>query len=369
VVADPSTPTNTNHWPTLSNEMVLFILRHLSLKDLAKVSLINKEFRDFSRDDSLWTELTLDYEDIKQNAESCRKLVERCKKLANLKISNDSRNWLPLNIMTVVIRAKESLRSLEVHLSMTTWSPAAMAKLGQMKNLTSLTLEVNTDAKQVYSYEGAKILEEIAKLDKLEVLNLGISHSELDRMDHWIQSRINSLPIMKSVFQSLKKLKILKMYVPASDFDETLVTTLATNNPDLTGLRFMNYPSLSEESVDLLASSCPGLQELNICFRDGASEINKLSSSFPNLKHLFVMCFGSDDEQLIKFGEKFRRLERLEFIDNVASAITDSGVERIVGTAKNLKYLRLDWAPKVTKDIVERLRMEYPDLDLRIGLY
>ena len=68
VAADPSTPTNTNHWPTLSNEMVLFILRHLPLKDLAKVSLINKEFRDFSRDDSLWTELTLDYSDIKHNA-------------------------------------------------------------------------------------------------------------------------------------------------------------------------------------------------------------------------------------------------------------------------------------------------------------
>ena len=185
VAADPSTPTNINHWPILSNEMVLMILRHLPLKELAKMSLINKKFRDFSRDDSLWTELTLDYEDIKQNAESCRKLVERCKKLANLKISNESHNWLTLNIMTVVTRAKESLKSLEVHPSMTTWSPAAMAKLGQMKNLTSLTLKVNTDAKQVYSYEGAKILEELAKLDKLEVLNLRISHNFLGHLEDW----------------------------------------------------------------------------------------------------------------------------------------------------------------------------------------
>ena len=111
VAADPSTPTYINHWPTLSDEIVLMILRHLPLKELVKVSLINKKFRDFSRDDSLWTELTLDYEDIKQNAESCRKLVERCKKLASLKISNESKNWKPLNIMTVVIRAKETLKS------------------------------------------------------------------------------------------------------------------------------------------------------------------------------------------------------------------------------------------------------------------
>ena len=84
--------SNINHWPRLSDEMVLMILSHLPLKDLVMVSLINKKFRDLSRDDSLWTELTLDYEDIKNKTESCRKLVERCKKLASLKISNQSYN-------------------------------------------------------------------------------------------------------------------------------------------------------------------------------------------------------------------------------------------------------------------------------------
>ena len=52
--------TNINHWPRLSNELVLIIFSHLPLKDLVSVSLINKKFRDLSRDDSLWTELTLD---------------------------------------------------------------------------------------------------------------------------------------------------------------------------------------------------------------------------------------------------------------------------------------------------------------------
>ena len=35
-------------------------------KDLVKVSEVNKMFRDLSRDYSLWTRLTLDYEDINQ---------------------------------------------------------------------------------------------------------------------------------------------------------------------------------------------------------------------------------------------------------------------------------------------------------------
>ena len=186
VAADPSTPTNINLWPTLSNEIILMILRHLPLKELVKVSLINKKFRDFSRDDSLWTELTLDYEDIKQNAESCRKLVERCKKLASLKISNQSYNEKTLNIMTVVIRAKESLKSLEVHPFMKTWTPTAMTKLGQLKNLTSLSMYFSSDASAVNRFSGAQMLEELAKLDKLEVLNLRISHN------YWIIWRIGS---------------------------------------------------------------------------------------------------------------------------------------------------------------------------------
>ena len=115
---DPSIPTtDINHWPCLSPEIALFILSHLPLEDLVKVSEVSKTFRDLSRDGSLWTELNLDYGDIKLKAESCRKLVERCKKLAILKISNKIAFHDPqINIMamTVVIRAKDTLKRLEI---------------------------------------------------------------------------------------------------------------------------------------------------------------------------------------------------------------------------------------------------------------
>ena len=124
---DHNVATAVNHWPRLSDEMFLFILSHLPRKDLVKVSRVSKKFRDLSRDDSLWTDLTLDCEDIKRKADSCRKLVERCKKLAILKISNRFVNST-VNIMTVVIRAMESLKSLEVNRLLETWTPAAMAK-------------------------------------------------------------------------------------------------------------------------------------------------------------------------------------------------------------------------------------------------
>ena len=144
------------------------------------------------------------------------------------------------------------------------------------------------------------------------------------------------------------------------------MVTLAENNPELTGLRFWNYPTLSDKSIDVLANSCPGLQELNFSFRDVEHEVNKLSSSFPDLKHLFARgCDESDDETMVKFVKKFRSLEKLK-LDFYNKVITDSGIERMVDAAKNLKYLDVGWAPKVTKDLIVRLRMKYPDLVLEI---
>ena len=54
-------------------------------------------------------------------------LVDRCKKLASLNITNNSRNPGKLNIMTVVNRAIESLKRLEVDHSMAERTPTAMA--------------------------------------------------------------------------------------------------------------------------------------------------------------------------------------------------------------------------------------------------
>ena len=80
-----------------------------------------------------------------------------------------------------------------------------------------------------------------------------------------------------------------------------------------------------------------------------------------------------DNEQLIEFAKKFRMLEKIELLLDTYStnkSITDIGMERMVNEAKNLKYLRVGgWVPNVTKDIVERMRMENPDLVLRINNY
>ena len=93
--------------------------------------------------------------------------MDGCKKLASLKITNNSDYWNRLNIMTMVIRVKESLKILKVDHSMADWTPAAMSKLGTLRNLTRLSLSFNSDSKSANSYTGAEMLEELNNLDKL----------------------------------------------------------------------------------------------------------------------------------------------------------------------------------------------------------
>ena len=65
----------------------------------------------------MWTQLTLDYRAIMQKEKSCIELVQRCKSLSRLKITNKSGIEIRQQknpIMSVVIYAKKILKCLDV---------------------------------------------------------------------------------------------------------------------------------------------------------------------------------------------------------------------------------------------------------------
>ena len=69
---------------------------------------------------------------------------------------------------------------------------------------------------------------------------------------------------------------------------------------------------------------------------------------------------------MIGYIEKFKSLESL-VLHGVYENVTELGVRRLLGSAEKLKHLTLD-TPQVTDDQVERLKIEYPDIDLKINL-
>ena len=369
-----------NHWLCLSDEMALSILSLLPKKDLVKVSLINRKFKDLSRDVSLWTGLVLDCKDIQRDTDGCRMLLDRCKKLSSLEISNKSeiRYSDSLNIMSVVIRAKQSLKSLELDHYIQDWTPLAMAKLGCLENLTSLTFtfdikpivnDDDEDDETKIENERAGLLEELANLHHLEVLELQLMGFYQTFGFYPYTGRRKSFAAMEKVFQKLKKLKEVDIF-PAH-YDESLVVALAENNPDLKVLKAMIFSSLSNDTIDVLVNSCPGLEKFTLSASHSESAVTKLSSFWPNLKCLKVggLPTGVDhsDQKLIAYAEKFRNLEML-FLNGSYVNVTDFGVEMLLGSAEKLKHLSLN-APKVTRGLVERLRIEYPDINLSINNY
>ena len=328
---DTSTVPDIDHWPRLSNEEILSILRLLPQEDLVTISMINKRFRDLSRDASLWKVLTLDYGQIRYRADSCRKLVERCEKLETLKITNKSRDSRPLNIMSVVIRAKDSLRSLEVvqYYSLDKWTDAAMTKLGQMKRLKKISCAFNTR----YS-RNPQGLSKLAHLDQLEVLKINL------RMDGDEQT----YTVMKNVFQQLKQLKIVEL----ESANDEMVVALARNNPGLKELKVYDCPDFSDESIDALSDNCLDLEVLKIDLLD-CDEFVPQKFSFPKLNHLDIAVRTRKedtdvDETLTKLVRKLECLKQFTlrgfWIGAERAMITDALIQTFRNQNPELNFTR-----------------------------
>ena len=73
-----------------------------------------------------------------------------------------------------------------------------------------------------------------------------------------------------------------------------------------------------------------------------------------------------DNEQLVQIAKQYEKLKKLElYLFNIV--ITDIGIEKMVGAAKNLRYLRVDEAINMTMDLVTRLKIDYQGLDVEIN--
>ena len=347
-----------NHWLRLSDEIVLHVLRQLPQSNLVTVSFVNRRFRDLSRDDSLWTELTLDYKDFqyRQYANSCGQLVERCKKLSHLSISNNSNIESTLEIMTAVVLAKETLKSLYIDSSISNWTRDSLALIGCMSELRCLSLALKIRS----SLSWGQDLEEIWKnwnLPHLEELDLDVELLGVD-VDE-------DREILKNLFLQLRKLKVVQM----SHANDAVVTALATNNPDLRILSIHDWCDLTDYGILALADSCPDLEELRLNDDLTMCALNHLSASCKKIKYLQleeIRCEDNEDfeEMLSKSIGQLISLEHLWL--RYCFELSDSGVERIVRAARKLKHLRIDVAPKVTESLVQKLRLENPEVYLWI---
>lgn len=396
--ANDGQAAGTNHWLSLSNEMVFSILRLLPQKDLVTISRINKKFRDLSRDEGLWRELTLDYQNIKENNQSCRDLLARCGKLSHLKITNklfdnpppspivyrdDSDNddeqeqtnenandedfddTAPLNIMSVVIEAEATLTSLHIETDwVSKWSPNALSQLGQMKQLQEL--QWGFDVK----YSG---LTHLAGLQNLTEIKIWFHKYEQVAMK-----------TMKTFFSQFNKLQVVHVNDVSSD---EMITNLASNNPSLRELSLYDYKAgsnedesriLSDQSLLFLAENCPNLESISIPIYATKGVLEKLVTSCPKMRHIKIDGSLIEDDTFGKLGDHGMALENLQM--NYAPNISIEGFKRLVSSARNLKRVAVWWpgnimanelytGKRVNKEEFYKLKAEYPKVDMFIYMF
>ena len=102
---------------SLPRELQLYILGLLPTRDLLSLSETCRSLKELARDPSLWKQLVLSYENIKNNTQACRELVARCSKLRELTITHpDSVTDIISSdmIMSVVMKAKSTLTTLSI---------------------------------------------------------------------------------------------------------------------------------------------------------------------------------------------------------------------------------------------------------------
>jgi len=125
---------------TIPSEIQLFIFGKLKVLDLVNVSETCHSLKDVARDPSLWKKLTLTYERIKNKNEACRNHVIRCSSLQEIVISGEEKVINSGKIMSVLMKAKNTLTSIILSPSFVCLSYSSIEKIGKMTQLTHLSL-------------------------------------------------------------------------------------------------------------------------------------------------------------------------------------------------------------------------------------
>ena len=127
---------------TIPREIQLLIFGQLRVLDLVRLSETCHRLKDAARDPSLWKQLTLTYERIKNKNEACRNHVSRCSSLREIVITiNGEKNLIRSdNIRAVVMKAKNTLTSIDLSPGFPNLSNAFFEKIGKMTQLTHLAV-------------------------------------------------------------------------------------------------------------------------------------------------------------------------------------------------------------------------------------
>lgn len=315
---------------TAPREIQLMIFGQLEVSDLLSVSETCHRLKEVARDPSLWRQVSLTYQRVKNNNEACRNHVIRCSSIQEIFITGDEKTIRSDKIMNVVMKAnKDTLTTISLSPKFAGLSNSSFEKIEDMTNLTHIAVG------------GGKLKEEgiesLACLTELRSLKIpGIMNG--------------SIPMAKleNLFSQLKKLEEVEIIMERKFPSDEVVESLVNNNPNLHHLdissrrpSFWSNQILSSRSLILIADSCPQLTYIGIgnLTMFSSNDILKLVTKCPKLKHANFKRTNIDDAALAMMSENCPDLEYLNIIGCYDHRISVDAVDRLEQSRPDLKIV------------------------------
>ena len=314
---------------TTPREIQLLIFGQLRVVDLVRLSETCHHLKDVARDPSLWRQLTLTYKTIKNKNEACRNHVSRCSSLREIIITGEERLIRSDKIMTVVMKAKNTLTSINLSPSFAGLSNSSFVKIGEMAQLTHLAvggeklgpggisalacltelktlkvpdIECGTFGAHSYDIPMAKIVDLFSKLKKLEKVE--IQRRDNFPSDEVVKSLLNNNPNLHHLDITSSKLSILSTYRDINFLSSSSLILIADKCPQLTHIGIGNLRSFTDTSITKLVTKCPKLRHANFEGTDFSnSALAMMSRNCPDLEYLNIVgCELVTEEALERFA-------------------------------------------------------------------
>eukprot|EP00092_Neocalanus_flemingeri_P036685 GFUD01039940.1.p1 GENE.GFUD01039940.1~~GFUD01039940.1.p1 ORF type:complete len:385 (-),score=97.46 GFUD01039940.1:18-1118(-) len=351
---DSETPS---HHQSIPDEIWMSILSYLQPFSLCSMSETSHRFHQLSRDPFLWTNLTIDWQSIRNCTTSVEGLINRSTKIKSMTVRMRTRPFElepvdGLQIVMVVKKAKGTLTSLtfspdwdsaEIGTMEIALGNNAIAKLGTMTNLTSLEL-----AGDWIKTAGIKAISNLVKLEKLKMPGA----EQVIPKD------------LKDLFSQLTNLKLVDISDCKKGASDMVVTALAQNNPQLEYLALDECELVTGKSLKVVAEKCPNLNHLSL---DSDEQVNdpvmlKIASSCPQLTHV-RLAFSLITDVTLK--QLVTNCPNLSFVDLFGcDNITERGVGELMDGAFKLKHLSI--SIDVGQAFTEKIYKQHPEIQFEL---
>ena len=335
---------------TIPREIQLLIFGQLRVLDLVRVSETCHHLKEVARDPSLWKKLKLTYKRIKNKNKACRNHVSRCSSLREIFITGEQILIRSDKIMAVLMKAKNSLISINLSPSLGVWSNSSFEKIGEMTQLRHLAVG------------GGKIgpggISALASLTELRTFKV-----PRDLNDQDTDTQTAALVDLYSKLKKLEQVEMRRMEFPA-------VESLVNNNPNLHHLdiKILSPFGGGCKSLILIAEKCPQLTHIGIGdLSVSDTSITKMVKNCPKIKHANFENTSFNDTALTMMSKNCPDLEYLNIVG--CRNVTDEALERFANSSKtsNLKKLCISkYSRYNSPQLADRLKANLPNVELEV---